>query len=120
MGMTEPGLNAPPETGAAAVRVGASTIPAARMSTGTAFHAKGRVVGAAETHAMRQAASAASLSARGDRCCGDICVSNDDVCCENVLGNNFPCQGIGGGCCGNACYAPGSKCCKSPWVAKAH
>jgi len=63
--MTEPGSNAPPETGAAAVRVWASTIPAARMSTGTAFHAKDRVVGAAETHAMRQAASAASLKARG-------------------------------------------------------
>jgi len=57
--------------------------------------------------------------AHGDRCCGDTCVSKDDVCCENVLGNNFPCQGNGGGCCGNACYAPGSKCCKSPFVAKA-
>merc|ERR1712170_283824 len=57
--------------------------------------------------------------AHGDRCCGDICVSQGDVCCENVLGNSFPCQGNGGGCCGNACYAPGSKCCKSPWVAKA-
>merc|ERR1711972_1260996 len=51
--------------------------------------------------------------AAGDQCCGDTCVSKDDVCCENVLGNNFPCQGNGGGCCGNACYAPGSKCCKS-------
>jgi len=57
--------------------------------------------------------------AAGDQCCGDTCVSKDDVCCENVLGNSFPCQGNGGGCCGNACYAPGSKCCKSPWVAKA-
>merc|ERR1739846_184682 len=47
------------------------------------------------------------------------CVSKDDVCCENVLGNYFPCQGNGGGCCGNACFAPGSKCCKSPFVAKA-
>merc|ERR1712232_520492 len=55
--------------------------------------------------------------ATGNQCCGDTCVSKDDVCCENVLGNNFPCQGNGGGCCGNACYAPGSKCCKSPWVA---
>merc|ERR1712129_574932 len=24
--------------------------------------------------------------APGDRCCGDICVSKDDVCCENVYG----------------------------------
>lgn len=57
--------------------------------------------------------------ANGDHCCGDICVSKNDVCCENVLGNYFPCQGNGGGCCGNACFAPGSKCCKSPFVAKA-
>merc|ERR1712085_147670 len=57
--------------------------------------------------------------AAGDRCCGDICVSKDDVCCENVYGNNFPCRGDGGGCCGNGCYAPGTKCCKSPWKAKA-
>merc|ERR1712127_130105 len=57
--------------------------------------------------------------APGDRCCGDICVSTDDVCCENVYGNNFPCQGDGGGCCGNGCYAPGSMCCKSPWKANA-
>merc|ERR1712113_214135 len=56
--------------------------------------------------------------ANGDHCCGDICVSKNDVCCENVLGNYFPCQGKGGGCCGNACFAPGSKCCKSPFVAK--
>merc|ERR1711877_26958 len=64
-------------------------------------------------------AMATSSCAAGDQCCGDTCVSKDDVCCENVLGNSFPCQGNGGGCCGNACYAPGSKCCKSPWVAKA-
>merc|ERR1712238_476945 len=57
--------------------------------------------------------------AEGDACCGDICVGKDDVCCENVVGDSFPCQGNGGGCCGNACHAPGSKCCKSPWVAKA-
>jgi len=57
--------------------------------------------------------------ANGDHCCGDICVSKNGVCCENVLGDYFPCQGDGGGCCGNACFAPGSKCCKSPFVAKA-
>merc|ERR1711972_930539 len=57
--------------------------------------------------------------ANGDKCCGDICVSKGDVCCENVNGNNFACQGHGGGCCGNACYAPGSKCCQSWWVPKA-
>merc|ERR1712129_482031 len=39
--------------------------------------------------------------AHGDRCCGDVCVGKNDVCCENVLGNHFPCQGNGGGCCGN-------------------
>merc|ERR1712238_450567 len=123
---------------------------AARTSRGTASHVRGTVVDAAETHAMRQAASAASQKDRGalgtpsahplsaeasvtcsnrngdefecdpgDRCCGDICVSKDDVCCENVYGNNLPCQGDGGGCCGNGCYATGSKCCKSPWKAKA-
>merc|ERR1712039_694896 len=45
-------------------------------------------------------------------CCGGACVGKHDVCCENVNGDNFPCQGEGGGGCGNACYAPGSKCCK--------
>lgn len=57
--------------------------------------------------------------AHGDKCCGDVCVGKGDVCCENVNGNFFPCQGNGGGCCGNACFAPGSKCCQSPFVAKA-
>merc|ERR1712203_77616 len=59
--------------------------------------------------------------AAGDRCCGGACVAHGDACCENVLGNHFPCQRNNkgeGGCCGNACYAPGSKCCWSPWVAK--
>merc|ERR1712050_406383 len=51
--------------------------------------------------------------AGGDSCCGDVCVGMGDVCCVNVNGNTFPCQGDGGGCCGNACYAPGSKCCRS-------
>merc|ERR1712190_383562 len=50
--------------------------------------------------------------AAGDKCCGGACVGKHDVCCENVNGDDFPCQGEGGGCCGNACYAPGSKCCK--------
>merc|ERR1712087_598958 len=50
--------------------------------------------------------------AGGDRCCGGACVGENDVCCENVNGDSFPCHGQGGGCCGNACYAPGSKCCK--------
>merc|ERR1712117_997143 len=59
------------------------------------------------------------VCAPGDRCCGNSCVRMGDVCCENVLGDNFPCEGNGGGCCGNACFAPGSKCCKSPFVAKA-
>merc|ERR1712242_507787 len=54
--------------------------------------------------------------AAGDRCCGDVCVAAGDVCCVNVNGNNFPCQGKGGQCCGNACAAPGSKCCRSPHV----
>jgi len=58
--------------------------------------------------------------AGGDRCCGDICVARGDICCENVDGYFFPCQGQGGQCCGNACAAPGSKCCgwplpKSQW-----
>merc|ERR1712066_907153 len=48
--------------------------------------------------------------AGGDKCCGGACVGEGDVCCENVNGDSFPCQGKGGGCCGNACYAPGSKC----------
>jgi len=46
------------------------------------------------------------------RCCGDICANDQDVCCKNVNGNDFACDGDGGGCCGNACYAKGSKCCK--------
>merc|ERR1740120_122148 len=50
--------------------------------------------------------------AAGDKCCGGACVGEHDVCCENVNGDSFPCQGEGGGCCGNACYASGSKCCK--------
>jgi len=58
------------------------------------------------------------MCAGGDRCCGDVCVGKGDVCCENVNGNSFPCQGGGGQCCGNACAAPGSKCCKSPLVEK--
>jgi len=58
------------------------------------------------------------MCAGGDRCCGDICVGKGDVCCENVDGNSFPCQGEGGQCCGNACAAPGSKCCKSSSVEK--
>merc|ERR1712151_633711 len=58
------------------------------------------------------------MCAGGDRCCGDICVGQGDVCCENVDGNSFPCQGDGGQCCGNACAAPGSKCCKSSSVEK--
>merc|ERR1719277_405077 len=53
------------------------------------------------------------------RCCGDICADKHDVCCKNVLGNDFACAGDGGGCCGNACYGKGSKCCrvgeKSQW-----
>merc|ERR1712084_194303 len=56
------------------------------------------------------------MCAGGDRCCGDVCVGRGDVCCENVNGNFFPCQGGGGQCCGNACAAPGSKCCRSPLV----
>merc|ERR1719512_279018 len=56
--------------------------------------------------------------AAGDSCCGDVCVARGDVCCVNVEGNSFPCQGNGGQCCGNACAAPGSKCCRSPFVAK--
>jgi len=44
--------------------------------------------------------------------CGDTCMARGDVCCQNVNGDPFPCQGGGGGCCGNACFAPGSKCCK--------
>merc|ERR1719384_2915874 len=51
--------------------------------------------------------------AGGDSCCVGACVGRGDVCCINVNGDGFPCQGGGGGCCGNACYAPGSKCCKS-------
>jgi len=58
------------------------------------------------------------MCAGGDRCCGDVCVAKGDICCENVNGNSFPCQGGGGQCCGNACAAPGSKCCKSPLVEK--
>jgi len=54
--------------------------------------------------------------AGGDTCCGGACVGSGDVCCVNVNGDGFPCQGGGGGCCGNACYAPGSKCCQSPLV----
>jgi len=54
--------------------------------------------------------------AANDRCCGDVCVAQGDVCCVNVQGNFFPCQGKGGQCCGNACAAPGSKCCRSPFV----
>jgi len=54
--------------------------------------------------------------ASADRCCGDVCVAQGDVCCVNVEGNFFPCQGKGGQCCGNACAAPGSKCCRSPHV----
>merc|ERR1712050_612663 len=42
-----------------------------------------------------------------------VLVSEWDVCCVNLNGDGFPCQGQGGGCCGNACYAPGSKCCRS-------
>merc|ERR1712039_1029372 len=41
--------------------------------------------------------------AAGDRCCGGACVAHGDACCENVLGNHFPCQrnneGEGGCCC---------------------
>merc|ERR1711979_58943 len=51
--------------------------------------------------------------AGGDSCCMGACVGMGDVCCVNVNGDGFPCQGQGGGCCGNACYAPGSKCCRS-------
>merc|ERR550539_1390638 len=51
--------------------------------------------------------------AGGDSCCIGACVGMGDVCCVNVNGDGFPCQGKGGGCCGNACYAPGSKCCRS-------
>merc|ERR1711920_887775 len=58
------------------------------------------------------------LCAGGDRCCGDVCVARGDVCCENVNGHFFPCQGGGGQCCGNTCAAPGSKCCKSSLVEK--
>merc|ERR1712209_164162 len=54
--------------------------------------------------------------AANDRCCGDVCVAQGDVCCVNVHGNFFPCQGKGGQCCGNACAAPGSRCCRSPFV----
>lgn len=46
------------------------------------------------------------------KCCGDVCMNENDVCCMNILGDYFPCGGEGGGCCGNACYAPGSKCCR--------
>merc|ERR1711992_270144 len=56
--------------------------------------------------------SEAFQCAAGDSRCGDVCVAAGDVCCTNVNGNNFPCQGKGGQCCGNACAAPGSKCCK--------
>jgi len=61
---TEQSSNALPETSAAAVPVWASMMSAARTSMGTAFRAKERAVGAAETPAMHQAASAASLKAR--------------------------------------------------------
>merc|ERR1712190_384993 len=47
----------------------------------------------------------------GDKCCGGACSAQGDLCCKNVNGDSFPCQG-GGECCGNACAAPGSKCCK--------
>merc|ERR1712060_981525 len=73
----------------------------------------------AESVKCRNRAGNGFECANGDQCCGDICVSEGDVCCENVNGNNFACQGHGGGCCGNACYAPGSKCCQSWWVPKA-
>merc|ERR1739844_145115 len=56
--------------------------------------------------------------AGGDHCCVGACVGRGDVCCVNVNGDGFPCQGGGGGCCGNACYAPGSKCCRSPFKPK--
>merc|ERR1712066_1096490 len=35
--------------------------------------------------------------AGGDKCCGGACVGEGDVCCENVNGDSFPCQGKGGG-----------------------
>jgi len=60
----EPGSNALLETSAAAVPVWPSMMSAARMSMGTTFRAKERAAGAAEMHAMRQAASAASLQGR--------------------------------------------------------
>merc|ERR1712228_334363 len=56
--------------------------------------------------------------AAGDSCCAGACVHKGDICCKNVNGDGFPCQGQGGGCCGNACYAPGSKCCKSHFKPK--
>merc|ERR1712129_458032 len=59
--MTGPSSNALVETFVAAVPVWASMMSAARTSRGTAFHVRGAVVDAAETHALRQAASAASL-----------------------------------------------------------
>jgi hypothetical protein len=63
--MTEPTSNAQAETGVAAVLVWASMMSAARMSMETTFHAREEVVGVAEMHAMRQAASAARPKARG-------------------------------------------------------
>merc|ERR1712232_653176 len=30
--------------------------------------------------------------AESDSCCGGACVSRGDACCQNVLGNHFPCQ----------------------------
>merc|ERR1712203_535118 len=65
---------------------------------------------------IRKVSSVRLQCTAGDRCCGDVCVAAGDVCCVNVEGNFFPCQGKGGQCCGNACAAPGSKCCRSPHV----
>merc|ERR1712048_634585 len=50
------------------------------------------------------------MGAAGNSCCGGTCVAPGGVCCENALGDNFPC-GAGSQCCGNACAGAGSKCC---------
>merc|ERR1712060_522102 len=104
---TELGSNALPVTSAAAVLVWPSMMSAARMSMGTTFRAKERAGGAAETHAMRQEASVASL--QGRKVAGTLSAKTPSaerhLCsAPTEMATSFECA-AGDQCCGDTCVS---------------